>query len=154
MSNTLEQRIQRLEDQAAIKHVVDTFANLADNKDIATQMQLFTEDATVETYFGDTLFAAMRGREEIGHVFSAFIANFETMYHMNGQFTVSIDGDRASSNHYCLVVLIADENGKRTKNFNGIIYKDEYVRQNGQWLIAKRIAHFTWRDVAELVSPN
>ena len=33
-------------------------------------MQLFTEDATVNTYFGDTLFASMRGREEIGKVFS------------------------------------------------------------------------------------
>ena len=94
MTTSLEQRIQHMEDQAAIKRVVDTFSNLADVKDIATQMQLFTEDAIVETYFGDTLFASMRGREEIGRTFSSFIENFETMYHMNGQCTVEIDGDR------------------------------------------------------------
>lgn len=45
MNTTLEQRIQRLEDQTAIKHLVDTFSNLADDKDVASQMPLFTEDA-------------------------------------------------------------------------------------------------------------
>lgn len=153
MSTTLEQRIQRLEDQAAIKRLVDTFSNLADDKDVANQMHLFTEDASVDTYFGDTLFASMRGREQIGKVFSDFIANFPALYHINGQMTVDIDGDRASSTHYCLVVLVSDEQGKKTKNFNGVIYKDEYVRRDGQWLIAKRVARFTWRDVSELVAP-
>ncbi|BDT67236.1 hypothetical protein os1_14110 [Comamonadaceae bacterium OS-1] len=154
MSTTLEQRIQRLEDQAAIKHLVDTFSNLADDKDVARQMPLFTEDATVNTYFGDTLFASMRGREEIGQVFSSFIANFEALYHINGQMTLDIDGDRARSTHYCLVVLVSDTQGKKFKNFNGVIYKDAYVRRNGQWLIAERVARFTWRDVAEMVVPS
>ncbi|NCB56353.1 MAG: nuclear transport factor 2 family protein [Gammaproteobacteria bacterium] len=154
MNTSLEQRIQQLEDQAAIKRLVDTFANLADDKDIATQMQLFTEDATVNTYFGDTLFASMSGREEIGKVFSGFIANFSALYHMNGQIVTNINGDHASSTHYCLVVLISNDNGKEFKNFNGVIYKDEYVRRDGQWLITNREARFTWRDVSELVSPN
>jgi ketosteroid isomerase-like protein len=155
MSASLEQRIQQLEDQAAIKRVVDIFANLADVKDVKSQMDLFTEDATVETYFGDTLFASMHGRDEISNVFSGFIANFSALYHMNGQFTVDIDGDKANSTHYCLVVLISkDAQGKTYKNLNGIIYQDEYARRDGQWLISKRIAHFTWRDMSDLVMPN
>ncbi|MBS1154751.1 MAG: hypothetical protein H6R07_675 [Proteobacteria bacterium] len=154
MSITLEQRIQHLEDQAAIKRVVDTFSNLADVKDIASQMYLFTEDATVNTYFGDTLFASMKGREEIGKVFSSFIASFETMYHMNGQCTIEIDGDHATSTHYCLVFLVGEANGKKFNNSNGVIYQDEYVRRDGTWLIASRTARFTWRDVGELVAPN
>lgn len=154
MNTSLEQRIQHMEDQAAIKRVVDTFSNLADVKDIATQMQLFTEDAIVETYFGDTLFASMRGREEIGRTFSSFIENFETMYHMNGQCTVDIDGDHATSAHYCLVFLISSADGKKLNNINGVTYRDEYVRHDGAWLIAKRVSCFTWRDVHELVAPN
>lgn len=154
MSTQLEQRIQRLEDQAAIKRVVDTFSNLADDKNIADQMHLFTEDAIVETYFGDTLFASMEGREEIGTVFSSFIANFDAMYHMNGQMTVDINGDRATSNHYCLVFLISNAEGKTFNNTNGVIYKDEYVRRDGTWLISKRVARFTWRDQRELTAPN
>lgn len=155
MNTSIEQRIQQLEDQAAIKRVVDVFANLADVKDIASQMNLFTEDATVETYFGETLFAAMHGREEISHVFSGFIANFSSLYHMNGQFTVDINGDNAHSTHYCLVVLISeDAQGKTYKNLNGIIYQDEYVRRDGQWLISKRTARFTWRDLSDLTMPG
>ena len=154
MNATLEQRIQRLEDQSAIKKVVDTFSNLADVKDIARQMHLFTEDATVDTYFGETLFASMRGREEISKVFSGFIANFETMYHMNGQFTVDIDGDKAASTHYCLVFLVGEADGKKFNNTNGVIYRDEYVRCHEQWLISKRVARFTWRDIGELVVPS
>ena len=153
MNLSLEQRIQRLEDQAAIKRLIDTFSNLADDKNVASQMPLFTEDATVDTYFGDTLFASMRGREQIGQVFSDFIANFPALYHINGQMTLDIDGDRASSTHYCLVVLVSDDQCKKFKNFNGVIYKDEYVRHDGQWLIASRVARFTWRDVSELVAP-
>ncbi len=154
MSTTLEQRIQHLEDQAALKRLVDTFSNLADDKRIADQMPLFTEDATVDTYFGDTLFASMRGREEISNVFSSFVSNFEAMYHMNGQMTVDIDGDKATSTHYCLVFLVSDADGKKFNNTNGVIYKDEYVRRDGVWLIARRVARFTWRDQSELVAPN
>lgn len=150
----IEQRIQRLEDQAALKHLVDTFANLADNKDVASQMLLFTEDATVNTYFGDTLFASMTGRDEIAQVFSGFLANFETVYHINGQMTVEIDGDHATADHYCQVVLISTVADKKFKNTNGVIYKDEYIRLDGQWLIAKRVARFTWRDQSELTVPN
>jgi ketosteroid isomerase-like protein len=155
MSHSLEQRIQHLEDHAAIKRLVDVFANLADVKDIKNQMLLFTEDATVETYFGDTLFARMKGREEISNVFTGFITNFAGMYHMNGQFTVDIDGDKARSTHYCLVVLLSeDEKGQCYKNLNGIVYHDEYIRQDGQWLISKRTANFTWRDISELTQPS
>ena len=105
-------------------------------------MQLFTEDATVNTYFGDTLFASMRGREEIGKVFSGFIANFSALYHMNGQMITDINGDHANSTHYCLVVLVSEDQGKEFKNFNGVIYKDEYIRRDGQWLITNREARF------------
>lgn len=152
MTMTLEQRIQKLEDQNAIKRLVDTFANMADQFDIDNQMLLFTEDAEVATYFGDTLFAAMQGREQIGQTFSSFIANFSAMYHMNGQLVLDIDGDRAASTHYCLVALISERDGKQYKNLNGITYQDEYVRRNGEWLIAKRTARFIWRDTSEMVA--
>ena len=145
-NKTLEQRVQMLEDVAAIKAVVDAFSNLADQKNIATQMFLFTEDAVVETYFEGELFAAMQGRAQIEETFTNFIAQFDSMYHMSGQHTSQIHGDHATAEHYCLVVLTHMVDGKKQRNTNGVIYKDEYVRQKGQWLIAKRTANFTWRD--------
>ncbi|SDZ70680.1 SnoaL-like domain-containing protein [Variovorax sp. YR266] len=146
ITNTLEQRIQALEDRAALRDLIDTFAYLGDKKDIATQMTLFTEDATVDTYFGDELFASTKGRAKIHEVFTGFIANFETLYHFNGQQTPTISGDAATATYYGLVVLISDANGQKTRNTNGVIYQDEYIRRNGQWMIAKRVSRFSWRD--------
>ena len=37
------------EDQLALKRLVDTFSNLADVKDVKTQMDLFTDDAEVHS---------------------------------------------------------------------------------------------------------
>nr|WP_315425776.1 nuclear transport factor 2 family protein [uncultured Albidiferax sp.] len=145
-TETLEQRIQKLEDKVSLKAIVDAFSNLADQNDLATQSLLFTEDAIVDTYFEGQLFASLKGRKQIEETFAGFMANFETSYHINGQHTAEIDGDRATAIHYCLVVLVSAENGQKIRNTNGVHYRDEYVRQGGQWLISKRTSHFAWRD--------
>lgn len=147
---TLEHRLQQLEDRVAIKEIVDTFSNLADVKDIAAQMYLFTENAVVETYMDGQLFARMTGRAEIAAVFSSFIANFDAMYHMNGQLLIGLNGDHATGQHYCQVALIATAGAKKTLNSNGVIYRDTYVRTADGWKISERIARFTWRNTAEM----
>jgi ketosteroid isomerase-like protein len=147
------QRLQQLEDRAALKALVDTFSVLADRKDVATQVLLFTEDATVESRTGGQPGTPFRGRKQIGDAFSAFLATFETVYHINGQQTVTITGNRATGVAYCLVTLIGNENGKRIKTTMGVIYNDEYVRQGGRWLIAKRTSNFTWRERTEMAQP-
>ena len=136
--------------EAALKNLVDTFSNLADQKDIEKQILLFTEDATVESITDGTRSPPLKGREQIGKAFAAFLANFETVYHINGQQTVALRGDTATGVSYCLVVLIATESGKTIKNTSGVYYDDEYVRRGNTWLIAKRVSHFTWRDREEM----
>ena len=39
--------MEKIEDQLALKNLVDTFSNLADVKDTKAQMNLFTDDAEV-----------------------------------------------------------------------------------------------------------
>lgn len=85
--------IQQLIERQALKDLVDTFSNLADEKRVTEQMPLFTEDAQVTTYIGGQLFADMKGRTEIEQVFSDFLANFHTVYHLNGQHTVTFTGE-------------------------------------------------------------
>lgn len=82
------------------------------------------------------------GRKQIGEVFGTFLTRFETVYHINGQQTVVIDGDKASGTSYCLAILIGVENGKRIKTTIGVYDHDEYVRENNRWLIAKRRSTF------------
>jgi ketosteroid isomerase-like protein len=149
-NDDVSRRLGELEDRAALKALVDTFSILADQKDVQAQTQLFTEDATTETYRGGALVSQLRGRAAMGAAFGAFLANFQTVYHFNGQQTVTLDGDRAAGTSYCLVTLIGDENGRRMQTTIGVIYNDDYVRENGRWLIAKRRSVFDWEDKREV----
>ncbi len=83
-------------------------------KDVQKQLLLFTEDATVESRSGGRV-SSLKGRKQIGDAFSAYLATFETVYHLNGQQTVDIRGDRATATAYCLVVLIAREKGSESR---------------------------------------
>ena len=151
-NQTLEERIQLLEDHAALKRIVDTFSNLADDRRVHEQTFLFTEDGVVETWFGETALPRLRGRKAIEDSWTPFLATFDTVYHVNGQFTAEIDGDTATATHYCTVELIGGPEGAKTRNSNGVIYSDSYLRVNGEWLIAKRVARFTWRDVHPFIA--
>lgn len=142
----MKERIQAIEDHTALKALVDHFSILADQKNAQAQTLLFTEDATIETYQHGQLVANLKGRQQIGDIFGAFLKNFETVYHFNGQQVLKLNGDKANGTSYCLVTLIGIENGKRTKTNFGVTYHDEFVRINNQWLIAKRKSTFEWED--------
>lgn len=142
----LGKRIRLIEDKLALKELVDHFSILADQKDAQAQTLLFTENGIVETYRGDSLVTKLIGRKQIGEVFGAFLGRFETVYHINGQHAVTIEGDKTSGVLYCLVTLIGVDNGKKIKTTIGVYYHDEYVRENNRWLIAKRKSTFAWQD--------
>lgn len=145
-SKDLEARIRAIEDKTALKTLVDTFSILADQKETQKQTLLFTTNAVVETYMNGQKVASLAGRKQIGDAFAGFLKNFETVYHMNGQQTVTVNGDKASGISYCSVTLISAENGKKTKTSFGVYYNDEFVRENNQWLIQKRTSTFAWQD--------
>jgi hypothetical protein len=93
-----------------------------------------------------TLATKLSGRDEIGTAFENFLKNFDRVYHFNGQHTVSIRGDHATGTLHRLTYLFGIENGKRVKTSIGIRYTDEYVGENGKWLLRRRIAFFDWRE--------
>lgn len=142
--------LHELSDRVALKELVDTFSILADKKDVHTQVQLFTADATSETFIGGNSVSKLTGRKQLEDAFGAFLATFETVYHFNGQQKVNIAGDKAIGTSYCTVTLISTENGKKMKTTIGVVYEDEFVRENGHWLIANRKANFDWQEKREL----
>jgi hypothetical protein len=148
--NNLSKKISELEDRIAIKNVVDTFSVLADQKDVQKQILLFTENATVASVVQGQPGATLSGRKQIGDAFAAFLSNFETVYHINGQQTVTLNGDKASAISYCLVILIGTVDGKKMKTTMGVYYNDDFVRVNSHWLIAKRKSNFAWQERQEL----
>lgn len=146
----INQRIKEIENRIALKELVDNFSILADKKDISAQVLLFTEDASVETYISGQKVTSLTGRKQIGETFASFLNKFETVYHINGQQVVNINGENATGISYCFVTLIGDENEKKMKTTMGVHYQDEFVRVNNQWLIAKRKSTFDWQDRREL----
>ncbi|WP_039056007.1 nuclear transport factor 2 family protein [Enterobacter sp. Bisph1] len=131
----------------ALKELVDTFSNLADEKDVAAQMPLFTPDAYVNVVMDGKVVFELYGREQINEAFSGYLSQFSIVYHQNGQQTVSIDGNTAQGIAYCQVTLIKEEDGQRLKQTSGVRYRDRYVYQDSQWLIAERLSDFMWTDI-------
>ena len=142
----LARRLQIIEDQLALKELVDTFSVLADVKETDAQTLLFTEDAELNSYADGKLVSTLRGREAIGKAFANYLANFETVYHINGQQTVHLDGDSATGIAYCDVTLVGMQNGVKTATRRATRYQDTYVRRDGRWLIAKRNTYFLWTE--------
>ena len=136
---------QKIEDQLALKKLVDTFSNLADTKDTKAQMDLFTDDAEVISKADGKTFKS-KGKKDIEKAFADYLKLFDVVYHLNGQQTVEIHGDNATGISYCFVTLIG--NGK--KNQSGVRYHDTYVKQNGKWLIKKRESDFMFTSVDDM----
>jgi hypothetical protein len=146
-----EQRLLEMEDKMAIKNVVDVFSNLADTKEIDKQVLFFTEDGTVESYSNGELSSSLKGREELKKAFSTFLSNFHTVYHQNGQQTIDEKTENtAKTTSYCRVILIGEQDGKQTETTLYTIYNDDFVKQNGQWLIKHRKSNFMWREVENM----
>ncbi len=139
--------IETLIEKQAIKELVDTFSNLADIKDVAAQGPLFTEDGHVTTYIGGELFADLKNRAEIVDVFTDFLANFKRVYHLNGQLTIHLLSDNCAEGiNYCHVVLTEEKDGKEIVHNHYVRYNDTYVKEEGKWLIQRRIVNFMISD--------
>lgn len=141
-----------MKEKMELKELVDTFSCLADVKDTKTQAKLFTEDGVLVSYMGDKKTSELKGRKEIEESCAEYLALFDTVYHMNGQQLVDIEGNSAKGRAYCQVVLIGkNEEGTSVQNMQGVWYEDEYVKKDGKWLIEKRTSHFTWSIVNEIM---
>lgn len=143
---TLEDRVEELENLRAIKELADNFSISADKKDGKGQIAMFTEDASVETYVEDKLVTSLKGNIEIGNVFDSFLKTFETVYHSNSQHVISIKDSAATGILYCTVTLISKEKEEKFKTNILVQYTDKYIKENNQWLIAKRTSHFVFQE--------
>ena len=143
-----------VEAKIALKELVDTFSILADRKEARKQEELFTEDARVITYVNGAVVADLTGRQQIGDRFEAFLRNFDTVYHFNGQHLVTVNGNTASGTLYCLTYLFRTQDAKTFKQTIGVRYNDRYVLVNGGWLISRRESFFEWQTNEELREPQ
>ncbi|GIF62666.1 hypothetical protein Ais01nite_07010 [Asanoa ishikariensis] len=136
-------------DRAALRDLVDAYARLADRRDPAGQAALFTQDARVTVFMGGTDAGepaqVIEGRTTLESEFGA-LRNYEQTTHFNGQSTVTVEGDGATGETYCLAHHLWTEDGGRVLMVMSIRYHDRFVRQDGRWLFAERQLLVDWVD--------
>ncbi|MFE5037501.1 nuclear transport factor 2 family protein [Streptomyces sp. NPDC056683] len=140
---------QEAADRLAIRELVDAYAHCADRRDAKGQMSLFTEDTRFLVFMDATAAEPtqeLHGRDSLAPVFDN-LNTYRTTTHFNGQSTVSLDGDRATGESYCLAhhVSVGDD-GQRTLMIASIRYLDEFVKQGEEWLFAERRLMVDWTE--------
>jgi ketosteroid isomerase-like protein len=135
-------------DRLAIRQLIDAYAHCADRRDAESQMALFTGDAHF-VVFMDSRAAQpsqeLHSREELAPVF-AHLNAYEATTHFNGQSTVTVAGDRATGETYCLAHHLSVADGQRTLMVASIRYLDRFSKRDGAWLFAERKLMVDWID--------
>ena len=146
--STTEITPTELADRLAIRELFDAYAHCADRRDAEGQKSLFTEDAHFVVYMkgqGTEPTQVLDGREALSPVFDA-LNNYQATMHFNGQSTISLDGDRATGESYCIAHHLFTENGERKLMVAWLRYGDTFVRVDGAWRFAERNLYFDWAE--------
>ncbi len=98
-----------------------------------TQLLLFTENAEVSSVTNGQPGGTLTEKKQIGEAFAGFLNLFDVVYHINGQQTVTLNGDKASGISSCQVVLIGNKNGKKMKTTMGVIYHDVLKKEEDNY---------------------
>jgi ketosteroid isomerase-like protein len=137
---SLEQRVQRMEDESAIRKMLIDYGAYLDAKDYAAYAGLFAKDGIWNGGFGSfTGPAAIQKmlEDNLGKAQPGYVNR--QSFHMLTNPIIEIDGDKAHvTSKYLFWTRSADL--KPTPMLAGR-YTDEFVRENGQWRIAKRTTY-------------
>ncbi|WP_247196531.1 nuclear transport factor 2 family protein [Streptomyces sp. GESEQ-35] len=88
----------------------------------------------------------MHGREALAPVFDN-LNTYKATTHFNGQSTLSLDGDRAGGETYCLAHHISfGTDAERTIMIASIRYLDQFVKRSGDWFFAERRLLVDWTE--------
>lgn len=88
------------------------------------------------------LVADVSGRENMESDFNLHASQVKTYFTLNGQHTVKIDGETAIGVSFSQIKMIREADGKDVLTDYSVKYDDQYVFQNGKWLIKDRIGYF------------
>jgi hypothetical protein len=139
-------------DRLAIRELVDAYAHCADRRDAEGQKALFTEDTHFLVYMNGTGTEPtedLHGKEQLTPVFAA-LKQYEVTMHFNGQSTVSLAGERATGETYCIAHHVFAADGERKIMLAYLRYLDSLVKQGGTWLFAERNLYLEFSDTRTL----
>jgi hypothetical protein len=139
-------------DRLAVRELVDAYAQCADRREAEAQKALFTDDTHFLVYMngmGSEPTEDLRGSEQLTSVFAA-LKQYEVTMHFNGQSTVTLEGDRATGETYCIAHHVFSADGERKIMLAYLRYLDSFVKQGGTWLFAERNLYLEFSDTRTL----
>jgi hypothetical protein len=135
-------------DRLAIRELIDAYAHCADRRDAEGQKSLFTEDTHFVVYMGgqgSEPSYALDGREALTPVFDD-LNRYQATMHFNGQSTITLAGEEATGESYCIAHHLFTENGERKLMVAWLRYGDTFVKVDGAWLFAERNLYVDWTE--------
>jgi uncharacterized protein (TIGR02246 family) len=135
---TVEQRLQRLEDEASIRRILVDYAATQDARDYDGYAALFAKDGEWST--GKTVH---KGRAAIRQLLVGLYGNPPPGYvnsesfHITYNAQIELNGDRATARSRHLLIMRGPK-GEPTPMLAGR-YEDELIREEGQWKILRRV---------------
>ena len=129
-TETVEERLQRIEDIEAIrllKHRYCAFCD--DNYDADGIASLFTENAVWDA----GLFGRNEGREAIREYFRGTPDNISFAIHQVSNSAIEVDGDSAEGSWYLWQPMVMRDENRAL--WLAARYDELYLRQDGNWLI-------------------
>src|SRR6516165_9582575 len=135
-------------DRLAIRELVDAYAHSADRRDAQGQKALFTEDTHFVVYMdgqGSKPSQVLDSHNALTPVFED-LNRYQATQHFNGQSTVTLDGDRATGESYCIAHHLFTEDDGRKLMVAWLRYADTFARVNGAWLFAERNLYVDWTE--------
>lgn len=128
--------LTNLMDAKAIRELRYVYAQGLDRRDFALAVSPYSEDACFRAPDSEYV-----GREAIRAAVSRLTAYKRTMHTMLNHLA-TIDGDRATSETYCLAYHYYDLDGQQQEYVMGIRYEDSLRKRDGRWEIVECRANF------------
>lgn len=138
MSAAIEERLRRLEDREAIHRLFMDYRRHLDARDFAAYSQLFARDGE---WVGGTGYA--QGPDGIRAMLEERIgprveAPGPTHFHLVANESIELDGDRATAESTWMLLTRSETDTPELTLLGR--YRDELVREDGQWRFASRAA--------------
>jgi len=136
-------------DRLAIRELVEAYAYCADRRDAKGQMNLFTTDTHFVVYMNANdpkPSQELHSREELAPVFADLNQYAATMHFVGQSTIVTLNGDRALGQAYCIAHHLTVDGEKRHLMIAYLRYVDTFAKINGAWLFAERLLYVDWLE--------
>ena len=136
-------------DRLAIRELIEAYAHCADRRDAKGQMALFTADTHFVVYMNardPKPSQELHTREALAPVFADLNRYAATMHFIGQSTIVSLSGDRATGEAYCIAHHLTMDGGQRRMMVAYLRYLDRFVKKDGAWLFAERLLYVDWLE--------